>query len=266
MRRTMSVNGAFYPAECTECETFFENFNNALDVALGGNALMKLDPKILIVPHAGYVYSGYTANIAYRLLKESHPKRKRAIVIGPSHRVYLSGKSGSAYQAYETPCGVLPIDLSYLNRLKENFSIQFLEEAHYEHSTEVQMPFLKYYFPDISVIEFVYGKEKPEELAEMIKFLVQDSENVVIISTDLSHFHPEKEANKLDSICIRAIDTLDRHLLHEGCEACGMTGVEASIIAANALHLQCQILNYQTSAETSHDRTSVVGYLSAVMY
>ncbi len=264
MKRSMSVNGAFYPAGCKECENMFEEFNTLLEKSLNGDELPKISPKAVIVPHAGYVYSGFTANIAYKVLQNS--SFKRAVVIGPSHRVYFEGTSGSYFDEYETPCGDFEIDRKYLEELEGKFPFGFYQNAHAEHSSEVQMPFLKYYFPNIKVIEFVYSNEDPVRLAAMVKYLLEDKDNVVIISTDLSHYHEQQKANRLDSICINAVYALDEKRLKNGCEACGIIGMEALIRAAKELELGVQILNYQTSGDITGDNSSVVGYMSAAIF
>ena len=137
-----------------------EHYNQILDAHLKENdGVLHLKPRAVIVPHAGYVYSGFTANIALRLLANSDAKR--VVVIGPSHRVYLKGTSISEFDTYHTPLGALYIDQALVADLKERFDLDFIPEAHHEHSTEVQIPFVKTYTPEVSVVELVYGDESP---------------------------------------------------------------------------------------------------------
>jgi AmmeMemoRadiSam system protein B len=224
--------------------------------------VLNIKSRAIISPHAGYVYSGFTANIAHRILANSN--LKRVVVIGPSHKVYLKGISGSFYDSYETPCGDLEIDKEYLENLSKDFNISFIPEAHKEHSTETQMPFIKHYLPDVKVVELVYGDISPDVLANICKIVLQEPKSAVVISTDLSHFYPKKEAQIKDSYCLRAVDELDISLLHSGCEACGKIGMEAMILAALDLRLKPRILDYRTSADASGDESSVVGYMSAI--
>jgi hypothetical protein len=217
--------------------------------------------RAVIVPHAGYVYSGFTANIALRLLANTNAKR--IVVIGPSHRVYLKGTSISDFDTYHTPLGALYIDKSLVADLKERFDLDFIPEAHHEHSTEVQIPFVKTYTPEVSVVELVYGDESPANLAKVIEYLLEDPETAVVISTDLSHYYDIKKANALDSICLEAVKTLSTSELHQGCEACGKIGVEAMLIAAKKNGLKSILLDYRTSADASGDESQVVGYMSA---
>lgn len=250
--------GAFYPDSAETITQYIEAFDKVETMALKENI------RAFIVPHAGYIYSGFTANLAFMQLK--YTKAKRAIVIGPSHRVAFEGMSISLYNSYETPFGTLGVDLPYAQMLKEKFGIAFDESMHYEHSTEVQMPFIKYYAPKMQVIEMVYGFYSPQALSQIIITLLEDPDNLVIISTDLSHFYTEEEANRLDDICMQAIDERDVSLLHQGCEACGKVGVEAVLLAAKAIGLQTKLLDHRTSAWATNDRSSVVGYGSAVLY
>ena len=213
------------------------------------------------MPHAGYVYSGFTANIALRLLANTDVKR--IVIIGPSHRVYLTGTSVSDFDSYQTPLGALNIDKELISDLKNRFDLHFMPEAHHEHSTEVQIPFVKNYAPKVSVVELVYGDESPQRLSEVIEYLLKDTDTAVVISTDLSHYYDIKKANSLDSICLDAVKTLDRSQLHQGCEACGKIGVEAMLIAAKKKELKSILLDYRTSADASGDDSQVVGYMSA---
>ena len=261
MKRIASVAGAFYPARCAEVEGMIDQFNQILDRALKDTTALGIAPRAIIAPHAGYIYSGFTANIAHRVLANSQPKC--VVVIGPSHRVYLSGMSGSFYDSYETPCGDLAIDRAYLDELASMFDVAFVPEAHAEHSTETQMPFIKHYIPDTKVIEIVYGDQDPVYLSKMIEAILADPKNAVVISTDLSHYYPLQKAQQLDSICLKAVHDLDPALLHQGCEACGKIGVEAMILAAKALGLRSRVLDYRTSADASGDESAVVGYMSA---
>ncbi len=258
--RETAVAGQFYPASSTEIEKMIEHYNALLDRHADMEQFLALKTRAVIVPHAGYVYSGFTANVVLRIL--SQQKLKRVVVIGPSHRVYLKGVSVADYDSYETPFGTLPVDKALVKTLEKEFGVSFVPDAHHEHSTEVQMPFIKYYMPDVSVVELVYGDASAEKIAEMIDFLLEDEETAVVISTDLSHYYDIEKAKQLDSICLDAVMKLDPSELHEGCEACGKIGVEAMLIAARHKGLKPHILDYRTSADASGDTSQVVGYTS----
>lgn len=256
MIRKMSVAGSFYPNDKDEIKKYIDYFDKLLKTNYS-----KLSSKAIVVPHAGYVYSGYTANIAYKVLKNS--QIKKVLVIGPSHKIAFEGCSICEFESYDTPFSKLNAQTSILDKLKSKFDINSYTQAHHEHSTEVQFPFLKYYMPDVEILELVYSRENPKELAKIIKYLYEKDDWGIVISTDLSHFYKEEDANKLDSICIDAIKNLDTNLLHKGCEACGIIGLEAMMIVAKELGLNSNILDYRTSADVNEDTSNVVGYLSA---
>ena len=263
--RKASVKGLFYPKECAKVKTYLREFNHTFDTMNISPEIKSIIPRAIIVPHAGYIYSGFTANFAYRFLKQT--KTKRIIVIGPSHHHYFKGISGSYYETYETPCGQMEIDSAYLFALAKQFDIGFEPKAHEkEHSTEVQLPFIQHYFPKIKVIELIYSDIPAKTLANLISALLNNKDNAVVISSDLSHFHTLKEAKVLDKNCLIGVERLDLTKLEKGCKACGLTGIQAMILAAKHLKLSSKLLDYRTSANVSHDTNSVVGYMSAIFY
>lgn len=263
--RKAAVRGLFYPQECTELQAYFDEFTQRFQKIGISQEMLSLAPRAIIVPHAGYIYSGFTANFAYQFLKNT--KAKRVIIIGPSHHHYFNGISGSYYENYETPCGILNIDSPYLFALANKFNIGFEPTAHEkEHSTEVQMPFIQHYFVKNKIIELIYGDITARSLAQLITALLQNKDNVVVISSDLSHFHTLEEANILDENCLRAVSKLDLNEIKKGCEACGLIGMQAIILASEHLKLSSKILDYRTSADVSGDKSSVVGYMSAMFY
>ncbi len=260
--REMSVAGSFYPNSSQEIEAMLDHFNTILEKNVNMHQLLSFESRAVIVPHAGYIYSGFTANVAYRTLATK--PLKQVVVIGPSHRQLFKGISIADYTHYATPFGMLPVATQTVETLKQKEGISFLPHVHAEHSTEVQMPFIKYYMPDVSVVELIYGKEDPHHLSSMIDQLLEEPQTAVVISTDLSHFYDIKKAQKHDGICLDAITTLDPLRLEQGCEACGKTGVEAIILSARERGLIPHVLDYRTSADISGDTTQVVGYLSAL--
>lgn len=257
MTREMSVAGTFYPARGVELDRYFEHFTTAYDEEFN---LPKVETRAVIVPHAGYIYSGYTANIAYRLLEKSMVKN--FLVIGPSHKIAFDGASLSNFDSFDTPFGKIDNDDTLEQKLRDKFNLPFISQAHIEHSTEVQFPFIKYYIEDVSIVELVYSNAQPALISSIIDYVLSNKEYGVIISTDLSHFYTLEDAKKLDNICLNAIEKQDINLLHYGCEACGIIGVEAIILSAKKLNLNTTLLNYSTSANASNDTSRVVGYTS----
>lgn len=262
-KRLSSVAGSFYPAKGYEVNGMINRFNAILeDHPESLNRFNTLRGDAIIVPHAGWVYSGFTANIAFQVL--AHSKPKTIVVIGPSHRVGFEGVSIADTQWYQTPLGDLEIDRVLVKDLRERLNIPYFPEAHHEHSTEVQMPFIRYYMSDVRVVELVYAYAEPSLIEPIIDYCLTQSDTAVVISTDLSHYYPLNEAKELDSICLEAIRDENTHTLHQGCEACGMIGVEAMLNVAKKKGMQSTLLDYRTSADASGDSSRVVGYMSAV--
>jgi len=262
-QRTMSVAGSFYPASANEIESMIRHFNAILeshpDIMSRFNAL---SGHAVIVPHAGWVYSGFTANVAFRVLSNTTPKT--VVVIGPSHRVGFDGVSIADADSYQTPLGDLSIDHMLVKELREHFSLPYFSDAHHEHSTEVQMPFIRHYLPHTKVVELVYAYAQPELIEPIISYILAQPDTAVVISTDLSHYYSLEKAKRLDAICLEAIRDENASELHQGCEACGMIGVEAMLGAAKKKGLESIILDYRTSADASGDTSRVVGYASAL--
>lgn len=258
MTREMSVAGSFYPARAVEIERYFEHFDTLYDDSF---TLPYVKSRAVIVPHAGYIYSGYTASIAYRVLQQNSVKN--FLVIGPSHRLAFEGVSICDVNSYDTPFGKIACSNDLAASLKDKFNLSCVKQAHFEHSTEVQFPFIKHYLEDAEIVELVYSSTSAEYISEIIDFVLSQEDSGVIISTDLSHFYDLENANQLDNVCISAIETLNTNLLHSGCEACGMIGVEAMMLSAKKLGLSANILDYRTSADASGDESRVVGYVSA---
>jgi hypothetical protein len=259
----MSVAGSFYPSTAYEINEMIDHFNTILEAH--PDTLNHFDTLLgdaIIVPHAGWVYSGFTANIAFRVLAHSMPKS--VVVIGPSHRVGFDGVSIADNESYQTPLGNLVMDTALVQNLKSRFTLPTFAQAHHEHSTEVQMPFIKHYMNDVKVIELVYGYTESLQIVPIIDYLLSLTNTAVVISTDLSHYYSLEKAKQLDSICLEAIRTENIQELHQGCEACGMIGVEAIINVAKKRGLKAILLDYRTSADASGDTSRVVGYASAI--
>jgi AmmeMemoRadiSam system protein B len=264
MEMRAAVVKEWYGGSCEAVEGYIAHFNKIIDENVDpvkAKEVFSLKPKVLIVPHAGWVYSGFTANFAYRIA--SNIKPKRVVVIGPSHKFPIQEISVTLEDKYETPCGNLPIDRAFSIELMEKFDVKNLEYVHIEHSTEVQMPFIYHYFGKIPVVELIYGNYSPAKLKNIIEYAIENN-SLVVISSDLSHYYDIKTANALDSHCLEAVHNLDLEEL-EQCEACGKIGIGAMIMAAIEENLTPFIVDYRTSADVSGDTTQVVGYMSALL-
>jgi AmmeMemoRadiSam system radical SAM enzyme/AmmeMemoRadiSam system protein B len=262
-RRDDSFAGSFYSNSCNEIKKQLSHFESLLQNS-NFTAPKHINTKAIIVPHAGYIYSGFTANVAYHIARSKKPRR--VIVIGPSHKFGFEGASVTLHDKYQTPCGDINIDTRYAHHLKNKFEfVNFYEGVHVEHSTETQALFVKGNFPQSSIVEIVYGKIEHTDLAKVVEEVLKDENNFLVISTDLSHFYTQEKANKLDSVCLEAIDKLDLNIWNQGCEACGRVGVKALIEVANQKKWSSQVLDYRTSFDITKDDTRVVGYTSAIV-
>ncbi|NPA10665.1 MAG: AmmeMemoRadiSam system protein B [Epsilonproteobacteria bacterium] len=253
----------WYGGSCEAVKSYINHFNKIIDENVDSQKakeIFSLKPKALIAPHAGWMYSGFSANFAYRIAANTKPKR--VVVIGPSHKFPINGVSVTLEESYETPCNPLPVDVEFSKELIAKFGVQNLPQVHTEHSTEVQMPFIEHYFGQIPVVELVYGNCEPLKLKEIINYAIED-DSLVVISTDLSHYYDIQTANALDSHCLEAVANLDLKELDK-CEACGKIGVAAMIVSAAELNLTPFIVDYRTSADVSGDTSQVVGYMSAI--
>lgn len=256
--RKAVVTGSFYPDNHNEILKYFHIFEQK------GKDVKSFDNiRAIIVPHAGYVYSGYTASLAYTL--SASKSFKRIILIGPSHKVYLKGVSVSLYDEYETPLGNISMDKYYSENLIQNYDfLSFYEECAFEHSTETQAPFIKRYFKNAKLVEMIYGEVDFSLLSNLINTLLKDEENFIIISTDLSHFYEQNKAKNIDEYCIKGIENKDLTLFEKG-EACGKIGVKAVLTSAISLGFDTKVLHYCTSADAFGNTSSVVGYTSVLI-
>ncbi len=263
--RPAGNSGKFYPDDPEAIKQMIIHWNNLLKKNLEDQKLLKLNPEAIVAPHAGYVYSGFTANYGHRILGNLHPKR--IIVAGPSHHVYIRGISAGYFDAYETPFGLVQGDKAYLKELNRYFNFTFEETAHYlEHSTETQFPFIKYYNPEAKLVELIYGNADYLELADIFEYILRDKDNAIVVSTDLSHFHRQNLANEIDSNCLVAFEYKNLEIGLDKCEACGKTGLNALIKTATDLYMTTKVLDYRTSGDITGDTARVVGYMSGVAY
>ena len=230
----------------------------------------------LIVPHAGYVYSGQVAAHAYKLIQGK--KYDAVILIGPSHRIAFGGVSIYSQGAYETPLGVIPVDENIareMKRLSSSIIIDLPAVHAQEHSLEIQLPFLQVALGVFSFIPLVMGDQNAatcRELADAIYQVAKDRHVLIVASSDLSHFHDHNKAKELDGIVLRHIQNSDVEglldsLAHDKTEACGGGPMAVTMLAAHKLGAHHSLLlKYADSGDVTGDKSSVVGYTSAVYY
>jgi hypothetical protein len=216
-------------------------------------------PKALIVPHAGYVYSGPVAAPAYRRIAAGRASVRRVVLLGPVHRVPIRGLALPAAQAFATPLGTVEVDAEAAARALDLPQVQVSEAAHaLEHSLEVQLPFLQTVLDDFKIVPFAVGDATPEEVGEVIDRLWGGSETVIVVSSDLSHYHPYAAARQIDRGTATAILALDASIDHE--QACGATPINGFALCARRHHLKPELLDLRNSGDTAGDKSRVVGY------
>ncbi|MCX4187054.1 AmmeMemoRadiSam system protein B [Methylophaga sp. OBS4] len=252
--RPSAVAGLFYPADT---DTLNHIIANELDKSVSSTPLT---PKALIVPHAGYVYSGAIAASAYRYLKPLKHTISRVVLIGPSHRVPFDGLAVSGADWFETPLGLVAVDRHASSSIMSIEGVHVLEHAHArEHSLEVQLPFLQYLLDDFKIVPVVAGHASPQLVAQVLESLWGGPETLIVVSSDLSHYLNYDTAREIDAETSEAIINLDNHLI-DGYHACGSVGINGLLLYARRHQLHGQVLDLRNSGDTAGKKDSVVGY------
>jgi AmmeMemoRadiSam system protein B len=248
------VAGLFYPGDRDELEAAVEAYLAA--ATADGRAL----PKAVIVPHAGFVYSGPVAATAYALLALLRDRVRRVVLFGPAHRVAFRGLATSSADAFETPLGSVALDREGVERALALPQVKALDAAHRaEHSLEVQLPFLQRVLPDFRLVPLVVGDATPAEVAEVMEALWGGDETLIVVSSDLSHYLPYADARALDRETSRAIEALlPEEIGHD--QACGRLPVQGLLLAARRHGLRARTLDLRSSGDTAGPRDAVVGY------
>ena len=251
--REPAVAGRFYPGHPGQLTRTVVDF---LDVA---KPSLPTVPKALIAPHAGYPYSGPIAASAFVHLPRNATIR-RVVLLGPSHHVGFQGIALTGASGFATPLGVVPVDREAMTTLATFPQARVIEDAHaWEHSLEVELPFLQLLLDDFTVVPLVTGDASDEEIAQVIEALWSGPETVFVISSDLSHYHDYDTARGLDRRTADAIEHLDP--VHIGTEqACGRVAIRGLLRAAQHRGLQPTTIDLRNSGDTAGTRDRVVGY------
>jgi len=223
-------------------------------------------PKALIVPHAGTIYSGLTAAAAYTQLRPSSAFNE-IVLLGPTHRIPLIGLGVPSVDAFQTPLGDIPLETTIIKDLVDQFDcINVSDSSHSEeHALEVQLPFLQRTLDSFSLIPITVGEVSEEDLGEVIDTLWGDPNRLILISSDLSHFQPYAEAQKLDLQTAHLIESFRGSELSYD-SACGRAGIRGLLHVANDRGMNIERLDLRNSGDTAGPRDRVVGYGSWGFY
>lgn len=254
--RQPAVAGAFYPGNKQVLANDIKAFLEAVAPVAG-----QTFPKAIIVPHAGYIYSGQTAAKAYALIAPIRKTIKRVILLGPVHRVPVRGLALPDADAFATPLGEIELDQPAMASLAGLNQVVVSPTAHaLEHSLEVQLPFLQTVLDDFKLVPLAVGDATPAEVAEVLDTLWGGPETVIVISSDLSHFLPYRVAQTVDQETVHNILSMNSTLTHH--QACGGTPVNGLVLAARRHHIKPELLDLCNSGDTAGDKDRVVGYAS----
>ncbi len=254
--RRAVVDGLFYPAAAAALRAQVADYLAGVGADDDAAGL----PKVLIAPHADYDYCGAVAACAYALLRRRRePIISRIVLLGPAHRVAVRGLATSQADAFETPLGQIAVDVASLASLDDLPQVIRDDRAHdYEHSLELQLPFLQTLLGCFTLVPLVVGDVSADAVAQVLERLWGGEETLVVISSDLSHYLPYEQAQALDRATVQRILRLDAALTPR--EACGATAINGALLVARRHGLAPRLLDLRNSADTAGDRGRVVGY------
>lgn len=258
--RPPAVAGFFYPGDPRELDAMLEQLFARNSAPQPGSC-----PKALIVPHAGYIYSGRTAAHAFASLKPWAGQISRVVILGPTHRVPLHGIALPACDAFATPFGVVPVDQDALASIRAMPGVCVYDAAHAaEHSLEVQLPFLQAVLEHFKLVPLAVGKADAQTVASVVEQIWGGPETLFVLSTDLSHYHGYREAQELDRDTVRRILDLESDIEPE--QACGAYPLNGLLQTAAHHTMRTQLLDQCSSGDTAGDRARVVGYCAVALF
>jgi AmmeMemoRadiSam system protein B/AmmeMemoRadiSam system protein A len=250
--RPAAVAGSFYPGQPPALQADVDRFleQAATDAAC---------PKAIVVPHAGFIYSGSTAATAYARVRNGRDRISRVVLLGPSHRVGFTGIATTTAEFYTTPLGQVPLDKQGLNAIRGLPQVGELDEAHaQEHSLEVHLPFLQRCLEGFTLLPLVVGQTEPQHVARVLNAVWGGPETLVVISSDLSHYLPYEDARARDAATSRKILARESDLTGE--QACGCRPLNGLLQVLRERNLEISALQVCNSGDTAGDRSRVVGY------
>jgi AmmeMemoRadiSam system protein B len=252
--RQPAVAGMFYPADPGQLA-------HVVQQLLGEARHFDLVPKALIVPHAGFIYSGAIAATAYATLRDVATRIRRVVLLGPTHRVAVRGLALPGADAFDTPLGRVTLDTAAAQAIAHLPQVGISPQAHaLEHSLEVQLPFLQNVLSDFKLLPLAVGMATAEEVAEVLEAVWGGDETLIVISSDLSHYLPYASAQRIDNETAQSILELRQPIDHD--HACGGTPISGLIVAAQKHRLAPHLLDLRNSGDTAGSHDQVVGYAS----
>ncbi|HTX49923.1 MAG TPA: AmmeMemoRadiSam system protein B [Caulobacteraceae bacterium] len=247
------VAGYFYPAEPDALAA-------GVDASLARAAPPALDPKAVIAPHAGHVYSGDIAGAAYRLLGRRRGEIKRVLLLGPTHRTPVRGVAVSPADAWQTPLGQVAVNIEARDAVARLPNVAVSSTPFEgEHSLEVQLPFIQRALGDVQVLPILVGDPAPGQVSDILARLWGGPETAIVVSSDLSHFHDYDAASAKDAETSHGIERLNPQVL-EGHRACGYLAIAGLMDQAQRRDLRVTSLDVRNSGDTAGDKSRVVGY------
>lgn len=250
--RPPAVAGMFYTADPYA-------LRQEITALLAGAQPVSVRPKAIIVPHAGYIYSGPVAASAYALLPPLRTQIRRVVVLGPVHRVWVRALALPGVEAFDTPLGRIPLDLAAMEALTAMPQIEINPAAHAEeHSLEVHLPFLQVALDDFELIPLAVGGATPVDVAEVLERVWGGDETLIVISSDLSHYLPYNQARRVDQQTVAALLAMHTPLVGE--QACGAHPINGLLLTAKSKGLRPHLLDLRNSGDTAGDKDRVVGY------
>jgi MEMO1 family protein len=250
------VAGAFYPADETALRMTVQRL--LLEAVEAGPAPARA-PKAIVVPHAGYVYSGPFAALGYRAIASRADEITTVVVVGPAHRVRLDGLAVPAADAFATPLGTVAVDTTLRDRVVALPGVVVDDRPHAdEHSLEVQLPFLQSVLDDFTVLPVAVGRAAAGDVQRVLAAVWGGPETLVVVTSDLSHYLTDDQARPIDAATVAAIERREPHLLVE--QACGARALDGLLALARERDLAVRSLAWGNSSDTAGDRDRVVGY------
>jgi MEMO1 family protein len=252
--RKPAVAGQFYPDNAQELTSLIKH------LFASSRTCQVSQVKAIIVPHAGYIYSGEVAASAYLTLIPQMHKIKRVILLGPSHRVGFHGIATTSVNYFNTPLGDIPIDKAAINIIESLPQLISLDRAHaHEHSLEVQLPFLQNLLDEFTLVPLVVGDCNSQQVSEVLELLWGGDETLIVISSDLSHYHSYDDAVQQDRKTSESIVNMQPEKI-EFDDACGRIPIKGLLLSASLHNLKVQQVDLRNSGDTAGTRDRVVGY------